>query len=77
MNVRFAHTGRSHLDELGLFTQFLNGGAACQAHTGAQTAHVLMDNLFDFAFVGNTAFDTFRYQFVGSVVALEVAIGRA
>ena len=36
-----------------------------------------MNDLFQATFIGYAAFDTFWYQFVGSVIALEVTVGRA
>ena len=44
-------------------TQQVNGTTAGQTHTGAQAAHLLVNDLFQTAFIGNAPFDTFRYQF--------------
>ena len=54
--------------EFSFGTQQVNGTTAGQTHTGAQAAHLLVNDLFQTAFISNAAFDTFRHQFVSGVI---------
>lgn len=45
------------------------------AHRGAQTANELMQDFRQSSLIGNTSFNTFRYQLHGLVyIALEIAV---
>lgn len=77
MNVAFLDASTADTHEFRFGTQGVDGTTAGQTHTGTQAAHLLVNDLFQAAFVGYTAFDTFRYQFVSCVIALEVAVGGA
>lgn len=77
MNVAFLDTRTADTYEFRFGTQQVNGTTAGQTHTGAQAAHLLVNDLFQTAFIGNATFDTFRYQFVSGVIGLEVTVRRA
>ena len=74
MNVAFLNARTADAYEFSFGTQQINGTTAGQTHTGTQTAHLLVNDLFQAAFIGHAAFDTFRHQFVSGVIALEIAI---
>ncbi|GEM_PF-6273399 len=74
MHVAFIDARAADTHKLRFGAQIVNGLATRQAHARAQAAHLLVHDLFQAAFVGNAAFDTFRYQFVSGVIALEVTI---
>src|SRR5688572_31717870 len=76
MYVAFLDPGTADADKLSLGAQVVDGSTTGQPHTGAQTAHLLVDDLFQTAFIRHATFDTFRYQFVSGVVSLEVAVRR-
>src|ERR1700712_4508382 len=77
VDVGFSHAGAGDADEFRLGAHFLNVGAAGVAHGRTQAAHQLVNDGAQRAFIGNAAFDTFRYQFLGAFGGvLEVAVRR-
>ena len=57
MDVGLFHPGARDAHELGLGAHVVDGRAAGQPHGGAQAAHLLVNDLFQAAFIGHAAFD--------------------
>ena len=74
MNVAFLNARTADTYKLRFSTQFVDSTTAGQTHTGAQAAHLLVNDLFQATFISYATFDTFRHQFVGSVIALEITV---
>src|SRR3954469_17246817 len=78
VNVRFAHSGRSDLHELGAQAQLVYRRAAGVAHASAHAAGELVDHAQCAALVGNPPLHAFGHQLVHVHFGLlEVAVGGA
>ena len=62
-------------DKLCFLLQLGDSGSTAVTHTGAQTAHQLVDGLADRSAIGNTTLDAFGNELLGA--GLEVTVGGA
>ena len=75
MDMGFLDACTGNLDELCLGAQIINGCAAEESHSGAETAHLLQDDVLERSLVRNSALDSLGNKLVLGVVGLEVAVG--
>ena len=75
VGVAFDKARAGDADELGLFVQFGDGGAAGVAHAALDAAHQLVDVIRQRAPVGHAALHALRHQLF--VALLEVAVAAA
>lgn len=67
--MAFDEAGVGDAVESGFVVEFDQVGRPHIPHTGSQTTHELVHHIFQFAFVGNLAFDAFGNEFVSFAAA--------
>src|SRR5471030_539355 len=78
MNVGLSHASTGDAYEFRLGAHLFDVGAAGVTHGRTQATHQLMDDRGQRTFIGNAAFDAFRYQLLGAFRGvLEVTVRRA